>query len=89
MTRLLLAPGFLLLAVACAPDPEPVEVIVVGEEVAAGDVEYLNSERDPEGDSINGEPAGSPVEALDDESTNDDDDGNDPIETADEDADPL
>lgn len=88
MTRYLLVPAFLLLASACAPDPDPVP-LVSDVEADASDTDFLNPERDPEGDSLNGEPLGSPNEAVDDESTNDDDDGNDPIETADEDADPL
>ena len=88
MTRYLLLPAFLALAAACAPEPDPVP-LVSDVDAESSDAEFLNPERDPEGDSINGEPLGSPNEAVDDESTNDDDDGNDPIETADEDADPL
>ena len=54
----------------------------------AADATYLNPARDPEGDQLLGEPEGEPGEAVDYESVNENTDGNDPIETADRDADP-
>ena len=91
MTRLLLAPAFILLASACAPDPDPVPLVgdvgTSAADTATSDAEYLNPERDPEGNSLLGEPGGM-GEAPGSNSTNDDRDGNDPIETADEDTTP-
>ena len=86
MTRYLLLPAFLALAAACAPEPDPVP-LVSDVDAESSDAEFLNPERDPEGNSIQGEPGGM-GEAPGSNSTNDDRDGNDPIETADEDTEP-
>ena len=100
MTRfahaLLTLPAAALLGLAgCSDEVEVPEAIdeadsvIVLDDGAGDDIEYLNSDRDPEGDGLQGEPAGEPGEAEDYESINENMDGNDPVETADRDADPL
>lgn len=95
-TRPLIAFASLTLALAACTDevevPEAIDEadsVIVLDGDAAADVEYLNPARDPEGDGLQGEPAGDEGEATDYESINENMDGNDPVETADRDADPL